>query len=53
MAEDDQRRGGSLAHQEECESGETDPGSGEQCGLHGRVVIHLPGSEGVLTEPLL
>lgn len=45
--------GGSLAHQEEREPGQTDPGSGEQCGLHGRVVIHLPGSEGVLTEPLL
>lgn len=42
-----------LAHQEEGEPGQADPGGGEQRRLHGRVATHLPGGEGELGEALL
>lgn len=44
---------GLLAHQEEGESGESHPGSGEQRCLYRWIVIDLPGGMGELTEPLL
>ena len=43
----------SLAHQEEGQSGDAHPRSSKQSRLHGQVLVHLSGSAGELTEPLL